>query len=238
MINKIAASVAEALAGIADGATVLIGGFGTAGIPNELIAGLIDQGARNLTVVNNNAGNGDSGLAALLHTGRVRKIICSFPRQADSHVFDALYRSGKIELELVPQGNLAERLRAAGAGVGAFFTPTGFGTELARHADGTPKETRVIGERAYVLEYPIHGDVALIKAEAGDRWGNLVYRKAARNFGPVMATAARRTVATVHELVELGQLDPEAIVTPGIHVTRVVCIPRQATQAGGFKTAA
>ena len=238
MINKIVASVKEALGGIADGATVLIGGFGTAGIPNELIAGLIEQGARDLTVVNNNAGNGDTGLAALLATGRVRKIICSFPRQADSQVFDALYRSGQIELELVPQGNLAERLRAAGAGVGAFFTPTGFGTELARNADGSDKETRVIAGRSYVLEYPIHGDVALIKAEAGDRWGNLVYRKAARNFGPVMATAAKRTIATVHEVVELGSLDPEAIVTPGIHVTRLVQINRLATAAGGFKQAA
>ncbi|MDO8280588.1 MAG: 3-oxoacid CoA-transferase subunit A, partial [Burkholderiaceae bacterium] len=212
MINKISPSIAEALTGVADGSTVLIGGFGTAGIPNELIEGLIEQGARELTVVNNNAGNGDSGLAALLKAGRVRKIICSFPRQTDSWVFDELYRSGKIELELVPQGNLAERLRAAGAGVGAFFTPTGFGTELALNADGTPKETRRINGRDYVLEYPIHGDLALIKAETGDRWGNLTYRKAARNFGPVMATAAKRTVATVHEVLELGQLDPEAIV--------------------------
>ena len=238
MINKIAASVAEALAGTADGATVLIGGFGTAGIPNELIDGLIEQGARELTVVNNNAGNGDSGLAALLAAGRVRKIVCSFPRQADSHVFDALYRSGRIELELVPQGYLAERLRAAGAGVGAFFTPTGYGTALAKNADGSAKETREIGGRPYVLEYPIYGDLALIKAERGDRWGNLVYRKAARNFGPVMATAAKRTVATVHEVVELGALDPEHIVTPGIHVSHIVCIERVATQAGGFKAAA
>ncbi len=238
MINKIAASVADALAGTQDGATVLIGGFGTAGIPNELIDGLIEQGARDLTVVNNNAGNGDTGLAALLRTGRVRKIICSFPRQADSHVFDALYRSGQIELELVPQGNLAERLRAAGAGVGAFFTPTGFGTELAKHADGSHKETRVINGKPYVLEFPIYGDVALIKAESGDRWGNLTYRKAARNFGPVMATAARRTVATVHQIVELGALDPEAIITPGIHVSKIVKIEHMATQAGGFKQAA
>jgi len=238
VIDKIASSIAQALAGTADGATVLIGGFGTAGIPNELIAGLIEQGARELTVVNNNAGNGDSGLAALLAAGRVRKIVCSFPRQADSHVFDALYRSGKIELELVPQGNLAERLRAAGAGIGAFFTPTGYGTALAKNADGSAKETRVIGGKPYVLEYPIHGDLALIKAERGDRWGNLVYRKAARNFGPVMATAAKRTVATVHEVVELGALDPEHIVTPGIHVSRIVCIERTATQAGGFKAAA
>ncbi|MBW8315643.1 MAG: 3-oxoacid CoA-transferase subunit A [Hydrogenophaga sp.] len=238
MINKIAPSIADALAGIADGSTVLIGGFGTAGIPNELIDGLIEQGARDLTVVNNNAGNGDTGLAALLKTGRVRKIICSFPRQADSHVFDALYRNAKIELELVPQGNLAERLRAAGAGVGAFFTPTGYGTELALNADGSPKETRRINGKDHVLEYPIHGDVALIKAEAGDRWGNLTYRMAARNFGPVMATAAKRTIATVHDTVELGQLDPESIVTPGIFVSSIVKIERVATQAGGFKRAA
>ena len=237
MINKIAASVAEALSGIQDGATVLIGGFGTAGIPNELIDGLIDQGARELTVVNNNAGNGDTGLAALLKMGRVRKIVCSFPRQADSYVFDELYRSGKLELELVPQGNLAERLRAAGAGVGAFFTPTGYGTELAKNSDGSPKETREIGGKHYVLEYPIYGDVALIKAEAGDRWGNLIYRKAARNFGPVMATAAKRTVATVHKIAELGSLDPETIVSPGIHVSHIVKIARSATQAGGFKSA-
>ncbi len=238
MINKIAPSVEAALAGIPDGATVLIGGFGTAGIPDELIDGLIAQGARDLTVVNNNAGNGDHGLAALLATGRVRKVICSFPRQADSHVFDGLYRSGQIELELVPQGNLAERLRAAGAGIGAFFTPTGYGTELANNPDGTPKETRVINGRPHVLEYPIHGDVALIRAERGDRWGNLTYRKAARNFGPVMATAARRTVASVFEVVELGALDPEAVITPGIHVTSVVQVPRTATRAGGLKEAA
>jgi 3-oxoadipate CoA-transferase, alpha subunit len=228
MINKIAASISEALAGTPDGATVLIGGFGTAGIPNELIDGLIEQGARDLTVVNNNAGNGDAGLAKLLKTGRVRKIICSFPRQADSWVFDELYRAGRIELELVAQGNLAERLRAAGAGIGAFFTPTGYGTELAQG-----KETRVIEGRPMVLEHPIHGDVALIKAERGDRWGNLTYRKAARNFGPVMATAAQRTVATVHEVVALGALDPEAVVTPGIHVSAIVCIERVATQAAG-----
>jgi 3-oxoadipate CoA-transferase, alpha subunit len=233
MINKIANSVAEAMADIQDGATVLIGGFGTAGIPNELIEGVIAQGAKDLTVVNNNAGNAEVGLAALLQAGRVRKIICSFPRQADSQVFDSLYRAGKLELELVPQGNLAERIRAAGAGIGAFFCPTGFGTELAGD-----RETREIDGKQYVLEYPIHGDVALIKAEAGDRWGNLVYRKAARNFGPVMAMAARRTIATVHDIVELGTLDPEAIVTPGIFVSRIVQIDRVATQAGGFKKAA
>lgn len=228
MIDKLASTVTEALGDVPDGATVLIGGFGTAGIPVELIDGLIEQGARELTVVNNNAGNGDTGLAALLKAGRVRKIVCSFPRQVDSHVFDALYRSGRIELELVPQGNLAERLRAAGAGIGAFFTPTGYGTALA-----AGKEARVINGRGHVLEMPIHGDLALIKAERGDRWGNLCYRMAARNFGPVMATAAKRTVATVHEVVELGGLDPEAVVTPGIHVSRLVQVARVATRPGG-----
>jgi len=233
MIDKIAPSVAAALAGVRDGATVLIGGFGTAGIPNELIDGLIAQGAKDLTVVNNNAGNADRGLAALLKTGRVRKIICSFPRQVDSYVFDELYRSGKLELELVPQGNLAERIRAAGAGIGAFFCPTGYGTELAQG-----KETREINGRHYVLEYPIHGDVALVKAERGDRWGNLTYRMAARNFGPVMAMAAKQTIATVHEIVPLGALDPENIVTPGIFVSSIVKIERVATRAVGVKQAA
>ncbi len=233
MINKIAESVAQALAGVQDGATVLIGGFGTAGIPGELIDGLIAHGARDLTVVNNNAGNGDTGLAALLKAGLVRKIICSFPRQVDSWVFDELYRNGKLELELVPQGNLAERMRAAGAGIGAFFCPTAYGTDLAKG-----KETREIDGKHYVLEYPIHGDVALIKAEKGDRWGNLTYRMSARNFGPVMATAAKRTIATVHEIVELGGLDPEAIVTPGIYVSQIVRIERTATQAAGFKKSA
>lgn len=233
MINKIAPSIEAALAGVRDGSTVMIGGFGTAGIPNELIDGLIAQGAKDLVIVNNNAGNADTGLAALLKAGRVRKVICSFPRQADSHVFDELYRSGKLELELVPQGNLAERIRAAGAGVGAFFSPTGYGTDLAKG-----KETREINGKHYVLEMPIYGDVALIRAEKGDRWGNLVYRKAARNFGPVMATAARLTVATVHEVVELGALDPESVVTPGIFVSKIVRIDRVATEAGGFKKAA
>jgi 3-oxoadipate CoA-transferase alpha subunit len=236
MIHKISPSIAAALDGTPDGATVLIGGFGTAGIPSELIDGLIAQGARDLTIVNNNAGNGEVGLAALLKAGRVRKIVCSFPRQVDSYVFDELYRSGKLELELVPQGNLAERLRAAGAGIGGFFTATGYGTELAKKADGSLKETREINGRMYVYEEPIHGDLALIKAECGDRWGNLTYRKAARNFGPVMATAAKKTVATVHDIVELGQLDPEVIVTPGIFVSHIVKIPRVATQAGGFKS--
>ena len=235
MINKITDTIAEALSGIQDGATVLIGGFGTSGNPVELIDGLIAHGARDLTIVNNNAGNGDTGLAALLKSGQVRKIICSFPRQVDSWVFDELYRSGKIELELVPQGNLAERMRAAGAGVGAFFCPTGYGTELARNADGSSKETREINGKHYVLEYPIYGDVALVKAERGDRWGNLSYRMSARNFGPVCAMAARHTVATVHELVELGELDPEAVVTPGIFVSQVVKVPRVATQAGGIR---
>ena len=238
MINKIALRIADALADVKDGATVLIGGFGTAGIPIELIDGLIAQGAKDLTVVNNNAGNGEAGLAALLKAGRVRKVICSFPRQADSQVFDGLYRSGKLELELVPQGNLAERLRAAGAGIGAFFSPTGYGTELAKNADGSRKETREINGKHYVLEMPIHGDVALIKAEQGDRWGNLTYRMSARNFGPVMAMAARHTVATVHQIVELGALNPEHIVTPGIFVQQVVQIERAATEAGGAKKAA
>lgn len=221
MIDKIQPSIAAALADVRDGATVMIGGFGGAGQPAELIDGLIAQGARELVIVNNNAGNGETGLAALLKAGRVRKIICSFPRQADSQVFDALYRAGRIELELVPQGNLAERIRAAGAGIGGFFTPTGYGTELAKG-----KETRELDGRMQVFETPIHADVALIKAEAGDRWGNLVYRKTARNFGPVMATAARCTIAQVHRVVPLGELDPEVIVTPGIFVQRVVQVPR------------
>ena len=217
MINKIVGSIEQAVADIQDGAIVMIGGFGPAGLPSELIDGLIAQGAKDLTIVNNNAGNGDTGLAALLKARRVRKILCSFPRQVDSHVFDALYRAGDIELELVPQGNLAERIRAAGAGIGGFFTRTGFGTQLAEG-----KETRMINGRGYVLESPIHADFALIKAERADRWGNLVYRKTARNFGPVMATAARCTIAQVGRIVDLGDFDPEAIVTPGIFVKRVV----------------
>jgi len=220
MINKIVTSVAAAVADVRNGSTVMIGGFGTAGMPSELIDALIEHGARDLTVVNNNAGNGDTGLAALLKAKRVRKIICSFPRQTDSWVFDSLYRAGEVELELVPQGNLAERIRAAGAGIGAFFTPTGFGTLLAEG-----KEIREIEGRNYVLEHPIHADFALIKADRGDRWGNLVYRKTARNFGPIMATAAKCTIAQVREIVDLGGLDPEAIVTPGIFVRRVVKVP-------------
>jgi len=217
MINKIFASPQAAVADIHDGATVMIGGFGNAGMPLALINALIDQGARELTVVNNNAGNGDTGLAALLQAKRVRKIICSFPRQVDSHAFDALYRAGQIELELTPQGNLAERIRAAGAGIGGFFTPTAYGTLLAEG-----KETRVIDGRHYVFETPIHADFALIKAHCGDRWGNLVYRKTARNFGPIMATAAKCTIAQVARVAELGELDPEVVVTPGIFVKRVV----------------
>ena len=219
MINKIFESLQSAVADVHDGATVMIGGFGTAGMPSELIDALIEQGAKELTIVNNNAGNGDTGLAALLNAKRVRKIICSFPRQTDSYVFDALYRAGEIELELVPQGNLAERIRAAGAGIGGFFTPTGYGTKLAEG-----KETRVIDGKPYVLEYPIKAEFALIKAHRGDRWGNLVYRKAARNFGPIMAMAAATTIAQVSEIVPLGALDPEVIVTPGIFVQRLVQI--------------
>lgn len=217
MIDKTVQSLEAAVADVFDGATVMIGGFGAAGQPAELIDALIAHGAKNLTIVNNNAGNGEVGLAALLKARRVRKIICSFPRQVDSQVFDALYRAGEIELELVPQGNLAERIRAAGAGIGAFFTPTGYGTQLAEG-----KETRLIDGRHYVLEYPIHADFALIKALKGDRWGNLVYRKTARNFGPIMASAAKCAIAQVCEVVPLGALDPEAVVTPGIFVQRVV----------------
>src|SRR5690606_22135737 len=215
MISKLVANAAAALADVPDGATVMIGGFGTAGQPMELIDALLDQGAKDLVIINNNAGNGDTGLAALLAAGRVRKIICSFPRQSDSHVFDGLYRSGKIELELVPQGNLAERIRAAGAGIGGFYTPTGAGTPLAEG-----KEQRHINGRDSLLEYPRHADYALIKALSADRWGNLVYRKTARNFGPIMATAARVAVAQVDSIVELGELDPETIVTPGLFVQR------------------
>jgi len=219
VIDKTVASTSAAVADIHDGATLMIGGFGTAGMPAQLLDALIAQGARGLTIVNNNAGNGETGLAALLKARRVRKVICSFPRQVDSYVFDKLYHAKEIELELVPQGNLAERIRAAGAGIGAFYTRTGYGTMLAEG-----KETRRIDGRDYVLEYPIHADFALIKAERGDRWGNLVYRKTARNFGPVMASAAKCTIAQVREIVPLGALDPEVIVTPGIYVRRVVAV--------------
>jgi len=217
VINKVCTSVTEAVARIQTGATVMVGGFGTAGMPVELIDGLIERGVGDLTIVSNNAGNGEAGLAALIKAGRVRKVICSFPRQPDSHHFDARFRAGQIELELVPQGNLAARIQAAGAGLGAIFTPTGFGTLLAEG-----KETRDIDGRMYVLEYPIHADVALIKAHKGDRWGNLIYRKTARNFGPIMAMAAEFTIAQVSEIVPLGALDPEAVVTPGIFVQRLV----------------
>jgi 3-oxoadipate CoA-transferase alpha subunit len=230
MIDKTVASCEAAVADVPDGATIMIGGFGTAGLPDELIEALLAQGAKGLTIVNNNAGNGDSGLAALIGAGRVRKILCSFPRQADSWHFDREYRAGRLELELVPQGNLAERIRAAGAGIGGFFTPTGYGTELAKG-----KETRIIDGRGQVFETPIHADYAFIKAERGDRWGNLTYRMTARNFGPVMAMAARTTIATVHEVVPLGALDPEAVVTPGIFVQRVVKVARRVTTAGGVK---
>src|SRR3954468_9920004 len=223
MVNKTVASLDAAVAGIADGSTIMIGGFGPAGQPAALIDALIAQGARDLTVINNNAGNGEVGLAALLKARRVRKIVCSFPRQVDSWVFDALYRAGEIELEVSPQGNLAERIRAAGAGIGAFFTPTGHGTLLAEG-----KETRLIGGHPQVLEYALPADYALIKAHRGDRLGNLVYRKAARNFCPIMATAAKCTIAQVGELVEVGALDPEVIATPGIFVRRVVAVRERA----------
>lgn len=230
MIDKTVTDAAAAVAGIPDGATVLIGGFGRAGQPVELIDALIAQGASELTIVNNNAGNGDTGLAALLATKRVRKIVCSFPRQHDSWVFDGLYRAGEIELEIVPQGNLAERIRAAGAGIGAFFSPTGVGTELSQG-----KESRSIDGREYVLEYPIRADYALISAFRADRWGNLVYRRTARNFGPIMATAATTTIVQVDEVVALGALDPEAVVTPGLFVDRVVAVgEREWLRDGAF----
>jgi len=222
----IAATAAEAVAGIQDGATVLIGGFGNAGQPMELIDALLDGGATDLTVVNNNAGQADAGLALLIKERRVKKIICSFPRQSDSWHFDTAYRAGEIELELVPQGNLAERIRAAGAGIGGFFTPTGYGTMLAEG-----KETRMIDGRGYVLESPIHADVALIKALKSDKTGNLVYRKTARNFGPIMAAAAKHTIVQVAEIVETGDIDPEVVITPGIYVDTVVRIDPQAASS-------
>ncbi|WP_127129156.1 3-oxoacid CoA-transferase subunit A [Georgenia sp. SYP-B2076] len=226
---QVTESTAEAVQDIPDGATVMIGGFGTAGQPVELIDALIAQGATDLTVINNNAGNGDVGLAELIRLGRVRRIVCSFPRQKDSWHFDAKYLAGEIELEVVPQGNLAERIRAAGAGIGAFFTPTGFGTLLAEG-----KETRRIDGRDYVLEHPIHADFALIKALRADRVGNLVYRKTARNFGPIMATAARTTVVQVSEVVETGAIDPEVVITPGVYVNRVAVVePTPAHEEAG-----
>ena len=218
----------EAVAGIEDGSTVLVGGFGLAGMPFDLIDALIRQGAKDLTIVANNAGNGEVGLAALLKAGRVRKVLCSFPRQVDSYVFDELYLAGKVELEVVPQGNLAERMRAAGAGIGAFYSPTAVGTPLAEG-----KESRIIDGREYLLEYPIKGDYALVAAHRSDRLGNLVYRKTARNFGPVMATAATTTIVQVNEIVETGTLDPETVVTPSIYVDRVVAVEqRQYTVQG------
>lgn len=226
MIDKSVPTLTDAVAGINDGATIMIGGFGPAGQPTQLIDALIEQGARDLTIISNNAGNGEIGLAALLKASRVRKMICSFPRQVDSQIFDDLYRRGKVELELVPQGNLAARIQAAGAGLGAIFTPTGYGTPLAEG-----KETREIDGRHYVLEYPIKADFALIKAHQGDRWGNLVYRKAARNFGPIMATAAKTTIAEVTNLVALGELDPENVVTPGIFVQRIFSLENLNHQA-------
>jgi 3-oxoadipate CoA-transferase, alpha subunit len=220
MIDKSVVSVAEALSGIQDGATVLVGGFGAVGQANTLIEGLIEQGATNLTVVANNAGYGGVGLARLLEVGRVRKLICSFPRIVGSTIFENLYKAGKIELELVPQGTLAERLRAAGAGIPAFFTATAAGTLLA-----AGKETREINGRSYVLEHALHGDVAIVEAWQADRWGNLTYRSSGRNFNPVMATAAKLTVAQCQHFVGLGELDPEVVVTPGIFVNRVLHVP-------------
>jgi 3-oxoadipate CoA-transferase alpha subunit len=221
LIDKRISTAEEAVAGIGDGATIMIGGFGSAGMPKELVAALVARGSRALTIISNNAGNGDEGIAALMKVKRVRKIICSFPRQKDSQHFDARYRAGEVELELVPQGNLAARIQAAGEGLGAIYTPTGYGTELAQG-----KECREISGRNYVLEYPIHADFALIKARAADRWGNLVYNKTARNFGPIMAMAAGTTIAQVDDIVPLGRLDPETVVTPGIFVQRVVPIAR------------
>ncbi|MFT3722118.1 MAG: 3-oxoacid CoA-transferase subunit A [Hyphomonadaceae bacterium] len=226
MIDKRISSIGLALADIRDGVTVMVGGFGDAGNPTELVHGLIDRGVNDLTLVNNNAGNGDVGIASLLATGRVRKLICSYPRSARSHVFERLYAEGKIELELTPQGTLAERIRAAGAGIGAFYTPTAAGTPLA-----AGKETRLIGGREQVLEHALKGDVALVKAEAADRWGNLVFRKAARNFGPIMCMAADLVIVQVRRLVDLGGLDPEHVVTPGAFVDRVVLVPDPISEA-------
>ncbi|WP_455722245.1 3-oxoacid CoA-transferase subunit A [Xanthobacter autotrophicus] len=224
-MDKTRPDTQSCVADIPDGATLLVGGFGGAGMPHELIEAVIARAPKDLTIISNNAGNGTTGLAALLAAGLVRKVVCSFPRQADSFVFDKLYREGRLELELVPQGNLVERIRAGGAGIGAFFTPTGYGTPIA-----AGKETRQIDGRNYVLEYPLKADFALIKARRGDRWGNLTYRKTARNFGPVMATAATVTVAQVEDIVPLGTLDPEDIVTPGVFVDRLVAIGTGAAQ--------
>ncbi len=226
MIDKTSALLIEALSQIKDGSTIMISGFGTAGQPAELIYGLVELGLKDLVIINNNASNGEYGLAQLLKAGAVRKLICSFPRQADSYIFDALYRAGKIELELVPQGNLACRIQAAGMGLGPIYTPTGFGTLLA---EGKP--TLNYEGKDFFLENPIHADFALIKAQQGDRWGNLVYRKAARNFGPIMAMAADCTIAQVSEVIELGQLDPEHIITPGIFVQHVIQVTPEQSSA-------
>ena len=226
MINKIRETMQEAINDLHDGSSIMIGGFGDAGSPHELIEAVIQHGATDLTIISNNAGAGENGIAALIKANRVRKVICSFPRQAASHHFDTRYRAKELELELVPQGNLAARIQAAGSGLGAIFTPTGFGTLLAEG-----KETREIGGRNYVLEYPIHADFALVKAHTGDRWGNLVYRKAARNFGPIMAMAAKTTIVQVTKIVDSGVLDPECIVTPGIFVNRVVQVQPLTTAA-------
>ena len=220
MINKIVPSMAEAVAGVKDGMTILLGGFGSVGQPNHLVQGVIDGGARDLVVVANNAGGGHVGLALLMELGRVRKIICSFPRSSTSTIFEELYRTGKIELEIVPQGTMAERIRAAGAGVGAFFTPTGVGTKMAEG-----KEVREINGRMMVLEHALHADVALVEAWQADRWGNLMFRKSGRNFNPVMATAADLTIVQTQHIVELGALEPENIMTPGLYVDRVVHVP-------------
>ena len=222
MIDKTVPSIAEALADLRDGSAIMISGFGEAGVPADLIDGVVAQGACDLTIISNNAGTGDIGIAALIAANRVRKVICSYPRMAGSRHFEERYRAGELELELVPQGNLAARIQAAGSGLGAIFTPTGFGTTLAEG-----KETRQIDGRDYALEYPIHADVALIRALKADRWGNLIYRKAARNFGPIMAMAAKTTIVQVDEVVPLGALDPETVVTPGIFVNRVVHVPTQ-----------
>ena len=221
MIQKIMPNVVEALKDISDGSTILVSGFGDAGLPVYLLDALLEQGAKNLTLVSNNAGTQGVGIAKLIAGGRVKKMICSFPRQPESGAFDELYREGKIELELVPQGTLAERIRAGGAGIGGFFTPTGFGTELAKD-----KECREIDGINYVFEKAIQADYALIKADKGDRWGNLVYHGTARNFAPIMATAARCTIAQVNQTVQLGELDPEAVVTPGIFVKRIVLVEK------------
>lgn len=220
MINKVAESMDDAVSGLHDGAAIMMSGFGDAGAPHELIDAVLAHGATDLTIISNNAGSGESGIAALIREGRIRKVICSFPRMAASHHFETRYRAGELELELVPQGNLAARIQAAGSGLGAIFTPTGYGTLLAEG-----KETREIDGRNYVLEYPIYADFALVKARAGDAWGNLVYRKAARNFGPIMAMAAKNTLVQVSEIVALGSLDPESIVTPGIFVNKLVLTP-------------